>query len=62
MTEAVVTDVHRKLKLSNRQCPSVKQVKLVTTLAGSLSVRVQILHGNNNFFQLRVLGLHRSLG
>lgn len=36
--EAVVTNVHRKLTLSNRLCPNLAQVRLVTTLVGGLSV------------------------
>lgn len=37
MIEAVVTNVHRKLTLSNRLRPNLAQVRLVTTLVGGLS-------------------------
>ena len=33
-----LANVHRKLKLSNRLCPNLAQVTLVTTLVGGLSV------------------------
>lgn len=62
MTEAVVTHVHRKLKLSNRLSLQLAQVRLVTTCwvasvcLGSDSTQ------QYNFFQLRVLGLHQSQG
>lgn len=38
VTEAVVTNVHRKLKLSTACALMLAQVRLVTTLVGGLSV------------------------
>lgn len=63
MTEAVVTDGHRKLNYPTGGALTLAQVRLVTTLAGSLGVfRFRFYMAITISSSSRVLGLHRSQG
>lgn len=53
MTEAVVTNVHRKLKLSNGLCSTLAQVTLVTTLVVASVCLGSDSTQQYNFFQLK---------